>query len=79
MMSLWGMACLPGPPPTRCHRMLACRPVQLAPPLPPLPAPQAVPLNRYVLDYYHHGQKSALIEANGLREGDAWQVRHAWE
>lgn len=33
-----------------------------------------VPLNRYLVDYFAHGQKSAVVEANGLREGDAWQV-----
>lgn len=48
-----------------CPRTLACL--------------QAVPLNRYALDYYQHGQKAALVEANGLREGDAWQVRHSGE
>lgn len=35
---------------------------------------QAVPLNRFALDYWKHGQKAALVTANGLREGDAWQV-----
>ncbi|PRW57760.1 DEAD DEAH box [Chlorella sorokiniana] len=39
---------------------------------------QAVPLNRFALDYYKHGQKSALVTANGLREGDAWQVLSAF-
>ena len=38
---------------------------------------QAVPLNRYIVDYWKHGQKAALVAANGLREGDAWQVRGA--
>lgn len=36
-------------------------------------APQVVPLNRYVLDYWKHKQKLSLVEANGLRESDAWQ------
>lgn len=26
-------------------------------------------LNRYILDYWSHGQKRALQEANGMREG----------
>ena len=26
-------------------------------------------LNRYILDFWKHGQKRALQEANGLREG----------
>lgn len=44
-----------------------------------LPCVQPVPLNRYALDYFKHGQKVALVEANGLREGDAWQARkHRW-
>lgn len=28
-----------------------------------------VALNRYVLDYWQHGQKQALVQANHLREG----------
>jgi hypothetical protein len=32
-----------------------------------------VPLNRYILDYRKHQQKSALVTANGMRDGDAWQ------
>ena len=28
-----------------------------------------LPLNRYILDYWGHGQKQALVHANGLREG----------
>lgn len=34
----------------------------------------AVRLNRYILDFWMHGQKRALTEANGLREG---VVRHS--
>lgn len=30
---------------------------------------QVLPLNRYILDYWGHGQKQALVHANGLREG----------
>lgn len=30
---------------------------------------QQVLLNRYVLDYWKHGQRRALQEANGMREG----------
>ena len=30
---------------------------------------QAVPLNQYILDYWGHGQKQALVHANGMREG----------
>ena len=30
---------------------------------------QGLPLNRYILDYWGHGQKQALVHANGLREG----------
>ena len=29
-----------------------------------------LPLNRYILDFWGHGQKTALVSANGLREGD---------
>jgi len=29
-----------------------------------------IPLNRYILDYWTHGQKQPLTEANGMREGD---------
>ena len=29
---------------------------------------QVVPLNRYILDFWGHGQKQALVEANGMRE-----------
>lgn len=43
-----------------------------------LPLVQPVPLNRYALDYWKHGQKDALVAANGMREGDAWQVRFCW-
>ncbi len=34
---------------------------------------QGVPvaLNRYVLDYWQHGQKQALVNYNHFREGDA--------
>ncbi|KAK9808714.1 hypothetical protein WJX72_002409 [[Myrmecia] bisecta] len=32
-----------------------------------------VPLNRFILDYWAHGQKQALVRANGMREGDAWE------
>ncbi|GAB4814095.1 hypothetical protein N2152v2_001141 [Parachlorella kessleri] len=39
---------------------------------------EPVPLNRYVLDYWKHQQKSALVEANGLRDGDAWQLLSAF-
>ena len=28
-----------------------------------------VPLNRYILDYWGHGQKQLLTSANGMREG----------
>ncbi len=31
---------------------------------------RVLPLNRYILDYWGHGQKQALVLANGLREGD---------
>lgn len=34
---------------------------------------QAVPLNRYILDFFKHGQKEELQEANGVRESEAWQ------
>jgi hypothetical protein len=34
---------------------------------------QVVPLNRYALDYWKHGQRQALSTSNGLRESDAWQ------
>ncbi|KAL3133315.1 putative ATP-dependent RNA helicase ddx60 [Trebouxia sp. C0009 RCD-2024] len=34
---------------------------------------QVLPLNRYILDYWGHGQKQALVHANGMREGDAWE------
>lgn len=30
---------------------------------------QVLPLNRYILDYWGHGQKQALVHANGMREG----------
>ncbi|THH31062.1 hypothetical protein EUX98_g3125 [Antrodiella citrinella] len=30
------------------------------------------PLNAYLLDYYIHGQKKALVNVNGIREGDLW-------
>ncbi|KAJ4478505.1 hypothetical protein J3R30DRAFT_3372705 [Lentinula aciculospora] len=29
-------------------------------------------LNAYILDFYSHGQLSALAEANGMRRGDIW-------
>ncbi|KAJ3899931.1 hypothetical protein F5879DRAFT_461062 [Lentinula edodes] len=29
-------------------------------------------LNAYILDFYSHGQVSALAEANGIRRGDVW-------
>ncbi len=32
---------------------------------------RVLPLNRYILDYWGHGQKQALTLANGLREGEA--------
>ena len=28
-----------------------------------------LPLNRYILDYWGHNQKQALVTANGMREG----------
>ncbi len=31
---------------------------------------RVLPLNRYILDYWGHGQKQALTLANGLQEGD---------
>ncbi|KAK9832186.1 hypothetical protein WJX74_002273 [Apatococcus lobatus] len=31
-----------------------------------------VALNRFVLDYWQHGQKQALVQANHMREGDAY-------
>jgi hypothetical protein len=34
---------------------------------------QAVPLNRYILDFFKHRQKEELQEANGVRESEAWQ------
>lgn len=37
--------------------------------------PQPVRLNRYALDYWKHVNRRALSDANGLREGDAWQAR----
>jgi hypothetical protein len=30
-------------------------------------------LNAYVLDYFAHGQKDALVRGNGLLEGDAFE------
>lgn len=33
-----------------------------------------VALNRYVLDYWQHGQKQALVNYNYLREGTALQL-----
>ena len=30
---------------------------------------RVLPLNRYILDFWGHGQKKALVLANGLREG----------
>jgi len=30
------------------------------------------PLNAYLLDYYIHGQKKALVDVNGIREGELW-------
>ena len=34
----------------------------------------------YILDFYKHGSKRALVRANGLLEGDAWQVGgQRWE
>lgn len=30
----------------------------------------AVPLNRYILDYWMHGQRQPLTLANGMREGE---------
>ncbi|KAL4440400.1 hypothetical protein ABPG75_003401 [Micractinium tetrahymenae] len=39
---------------------------------------QPVPLNRFALDYWKHGQKEALVAANGLREGEAWQALSAF-
>lgn len=32
------------------------------------------PLNAYLLDYYIHGQKKAVVTANGIREGELWFV-----
>ena len=29
-----------------------------------------IPLNRYILDYWTHGQKKPLTRANGMREGE---------
>ena len=29
-----------------------------------------IPLNRYILDYWTHGQKKPLNSANGMREGE---------
>lgn len=34
---------------------------------------RVLPLNRYILDYWGHGQKQALTLANGLREGEAFR------
>ena len=34
---------------------------------------QPLVLNAYVLDYYKHKQRAALVKDNGLREGDAWE------
>lgn len=31
---------------------------------------RTVPLNRYILDFWSHGQKRQLMEANGMREGE---------
>ncbi|KZP15488.1 P-loop containing nucleoside triphosphate hydrolase protein [Athelia psychrophila] len=31
-------------------------------------------LNAYLLDFYTHGQKQALAEANGIRLGDVWSL-----
>ncbi|CAK5280839.1 unnamed protein product [Mycena citricolor] len=31
-------------------------------------------LNAYLLDFYVHGQKRALVDGNGIREGDLWQL-----
>ena len=28
-------------------------------------------LNRYILDFWSHGQKKPLTDANGMREGDS--------
>ena len=33
-----------------------------------------IPLNRYILDFWGHGQKKPLTTANGMREGDADKV-----
>lgn len=33
-----------------------------------------IPLNRYILDFWSHGQKKPLTSANGMREGDADSV-----
>lgn len=61
---------------SRCHALASTSSVR-CPSVTSLPYPdeqQDVPLNRFALDYYKHGQKAALVAANGLREGDAWQV-----
>ncbi|TCD64633.1 hypothetical protein EIP91_003835 [Steccherinum ochraceum] len=41
-----------------------------------LPRDPIVPyhLNAYLLDYFIHGQKQAVINMNGIREGDLWAL-----
>ena len=37
-----------------------------------------MPLNRYILDYWKHGQKAALVAYNQLRQSDAWQALNSF-
>lgn len=39
---------------------------------------RVLPLNRYILDYWGHGQKQALVHANGLREGAPFHLIDHW-
>jgi ATP-dependent RNA helicase DDX60 len=32
------------------------------------------PLNAYLLDFFKHGQREALVHENGIRRGDVWYV-----
>ncbi len=31
-------------------------------------------LNSYLLDFYKHGQRDALVEYNGIKDDDVWQL-----
>ncbi|KAL9088868.1 MAG: hypothetical protein Q9159_002831 [Coniocarpon cinnabarinum] len=42
------------------------------PHIPLYPDESSIPLNAYLLDFYKHGDTTALEKANGIRKGDMW-------